>query len=58
MGLPVHEWPWREKAGPGSSGNALYLVRPDGYIGFARPTQDVEGLRGYLTRFAIAPGRP
>ena len=59
VGLPVHEWPWTaETAGPGSSGTRLYLVRPDGYIGFARPSQDLDGVRGYLTRFAIAPGRP
>ena len=28
--------------------DALYLVRPDGHIGFARREQDIEALRAYL----------
>jgi hypothetical protein len=37
----------------GLARDALYLVRPDGHIGFARKAQDVEGLRAYLGRFGI-----
>ena len=52
--LPVFEWAWSETAGRvGLERDALYLVRPDGYIGLARRTQDVEAVRGYLQRFGI-----
>ena len=55
--LPVHEWPWTPAARhAGFEENAVYLVRPDGYIGLARPTQDVEALRTYLMRFGIIAG--
>jgi hypothetical protein len=52
--LPLHEW-----ASTGVSRraglvqDALYLVRPDGHIGFARRGQDIEGLCAYLDRFGI-----
>jgi hypothetical protein len=53
--LPLHEWPWTRAARQaGLEKDAPYLVRPDGHIGFARTTQDVEGLRAYLARFGIA----
>jgi hypothetical protein len=53
--LPLHEWPWTPAArGAGLGRDALYLVRPDGHIGFAREGQDVEALRAYLGRFGIA----
>lgn len=52
--LPLHEWPWTEDAQrAGLARDALYLVRPDGHIGFARKEQDVEALRHYLSRFGI-----
>ena len=54
-GMPLHEWPWSSAASnAGLARDALYLVRPDGHVGFARQTQDVEGLRAYLNRFEIA----
>ena len=37
--------------------DALYLVRPDGYVALADAEQDVEKLRAYLSRFHIAPRR-
>ena len=37
----------------GLAEDAVYLVRPDGHVGFARRTPDVEGLRAYLGRFGI-----
>ena len=53
--LPLHEWPWTPAARDAGLGrDALYLVRPDGHIGFARQEQDVEELRVYLGRFGIA----
>ncbi|OWK39341.1 FAD-dependent monooxygenase [Fimbriiglobus ruber] len=48
-GVMLCAWPWTEAARQaGLRKNALYLVRPDGHIGFARGTQDVEKLRKYL----------
>ncbi len=52
--LPLHEWPWTADARrAGLKQDALYLVRPDGHIGFARGNQDIQGLRAYLDRFGI-----
>jgi hypothetical protein len=52
---PLREWPWTPAArDAGLSRDALYLVRPDGHVGFARRAQDIEGLRAYLDRFGIA----
>jgi hypothetical protein len=54
-GLPLHEWPWTPAArGAGLGRDALYLMRPDGHIGFACEGQDVGALRAYLGRFGIA----
>jgi 2-polyprenyl-6-methoxyphenol hydroxylase-like FAD-dependent oxidoreductase len=51
VNLPVHEWPWTVAARhAGLAEDALYLVRPDGHIGFARRTQGVAALREYLGR--------
>jgi 2-polyprenyl-6-methoxyphenol hydroxylase-like FAD-dependent oxidoreductase len=53
-GLPLREWPWTPAAHrAGHARDALYLVRPDGHVGFARQAQDVDGLRAYLGRFGI-----
>lgn len=52
--LPLHEWAWTAAAGRAGLGrDAIYLVRPDGYVGFARPTADVAGLRAYLHRWGV-----
>jgi 2-polyprenyl-6-methoxyphenol hydroxylase-like FAD-dependent oxidoreductase len=54
-GLPLHEWPWTPAAGSaGLARDALYLVRPDGHVGFAREDQDVPRMRAYLDRLGIA----
>ncbi|MGZ8370634.1 MAG: FAD-dependent monooxygenase [Caulobacteraceae bacterium] len=48
-GLALHAFPWSAAASAaGLVRNALYLLRPDGYIGFAANRQDADGLRGYL----------
>jgi 2-polyprenyl-6-methoxyphenol hydroxylase-like FAD-dependent oxidoreductase len=52
--LPLHEWASTGVSRrAGLAQDALYLVRPDGHIGFARRGQDIEGLRAYLGRFGI-----
>ena len=37
--------------------DALYLIRPDGYVALADPGQDVEKLRAYLNKFKIVSHR-
>ena len=58
VGLPLHEWPWTQAARrAGLEQDAMYLVRPDGHVGFARGEPEVEGLRAYLGRFGgVAAG--
>lgn len=52
--LPLREWAWTGIAQrAGLARDALYLVRPDGHIGFAGKAQDISGLRAYLARFGI-----
>jgi 2-polyprenyl-6-methoxyphenol hydroxylase-like FAD-dependent oxidoreductase len=55
-GLDLHRIPWRpamRKAGVKE--NALYLVRPDGYVALAEPMGDAERLIAYLDEHGIAP---
>ena len=40
-------------ASRGLEENAVYLVRPDGYIGFAGAAQDAEKIHDYLIKFSI-----
>lgn len=35
--------------------NALYLIRPDGYVALANPEQGVIALKDYLNEFKISP---
>lgn len=43
--------------GKGIKMAALYFVRPDGYLGYVSPHQDVQGLQEYLARWGIIPFR-
>ena len=57
--LPLHELPWTERAeAAGLARDALYLVRPDGYVALADAGQDVEALRAYMSKLQIGPGAP
>jgi 2-polyprenyl-6-methoxyphenol hydroxylase-like FAD-dependent oxidoreductase len=52
-GIPTHIFPWRaEMTRAGFSRNAIYLVRPDGYVGLA----DAEGKAATLTSYLDARG--
>ena len=52
--LAVHSMPYSQSADlAGLLRNALYLVRPDGYVALADPGQDVTRLRAYIRRFRI-----
>jgi 2-polyprenyl-6-methoxyphenol hydroxylase-like FAD-dependent oxidoreductase len=48
-GLPLHAFAWRaELRSSGLQRDALYLVRPDGYVGLADPRADARVLADYL----------
>ena len=48
--LPMHVFGWRgEYQKAGLARNALYLLRPDGYVGLASPVATSEALARYLT---------
>ena len=52
--LALHQFGWNERAGEaGVKRDALYLVRPDGYVALADAEQNVEKLHSYLARFKI-----
>lgn len=54
--LALHCFPWTEGAhGAGLKRDALYLVRPDGYVALADAGPDVEAPQQFLSRFGIAP---
>jgi hypothetical protein len=49
--LPLHVFRWSAEMGEaGLQQNAVYLVRPDGYVAFADPSATIGGLALYLDR--------
>jgi len=58
-GLEHQEFPWAEAArAAGLERDALYLVRPDGYVGLAAPKRDIAALTDYLSRLQLRPRAP
>jgi 2-polyprenyl-6-methoxyphenol hydroxylase-like FAD-dependent oxidoreductase len=56
LGLPLHSFAWNEQAnGAGLHRDALYLVRPDGYVALADKSQHVGKLKKFLERLQISP---
>lgn len=54
--LELHTFDWTEAMGTaGLKRDALYLIRPDGYVALADAEQNVEKLQSYLTQFKILP---
>lgn len=54
--LPLMEFPWQEAhASAGFAQDALYLVRPDGYVGLACLTPNIALLESYLDRQRLRP---
>lgn len=52
--VSLHEFVWNDKTNAaGLLKDALYLVRPDGYVGMAESEQNVEKLQQYLTHHGI-----
>jgi len=53
--LPLQTFPWSPPYGrAGLAENALYLLRPDTYVGLADETGSPEGLRSYLEKGPIS----
>jgi len=49
LDLPLHVFPWSAAAAAaGLEEGAAYLVRPDGYVGFAEPAGERQQLAAYL----------
>ncbi len=52
--LPLHRFAWSEGAKQaGIKRDALYLVRPDGYVALASAAQNVSELKSYIGRFCL-----
>lgn len=55
-GLALHSFGWNEGAHKaGLRRDALYLIRPDGYVALADARQDAATLQAYLAQFQIKP---
>jgi hypothetical protein len=54
--LPLHAFPWRpEMRRTGLKRNAVYLVRPDGYVALADPAGSAAAVTSYLDARKIVP---
>jgi 2-polyprenyl-6-methoxyphenol hydroxylase-like FAD-dependent oxidoreductase len=54
LNLPLHRFAWSEGAkSAGMERDALYLVRPDGYVALASAEQSSTALRLYVDRFRL-----
>lgn len=58
LGLALHRFEWVPKmAAAGLHRDALYLIRPDGYVAWADAGADPQQLRSYLDRHRLTVGR-
>jgi 2-polyprenyl-6-methoxyphenol hydroxylase-like FAD-dependent oxidoreductase len=54
--LPLHVFPWHLEIGrAGLRRNAVYLVRPDGYVALAAPPGDALAIASYFTGRRLVP---
>ena len=54
LGLMLHVFPWRQETDrAGLMRNAVYLVRPDGYVALADPDGSVAKLESYLNERGV-----
>jgi hypothetical protein len=52
--VPLHVFEWSSHAArAGLRRNAVYVVRPDGYVGLAQEQADVRQLQTYLRTYAV-----
>jgi hypothetical protein len=57
--LPLHTFPWHPALhASGLERDAVYLVRPDGYVGLAEPRGDAAALGAYLDTRGISTRAP
>src|SRR5438105_4808552 len=57
LGMPLHAFAWQARcAAAGLQRNALYAVRPDGYVGLADAAGDSDALARYASEWALRPG--
>jgi hypothetical protein len=60
QGLALHEFAWRPQYGEaGFAQDALYLIRPDGYVAFANQSGSADALQRYFAQreIRIEPAR-
>lgn len=56
--LPLHVFPWRLEMGrAGLRRDAVYLVRPDGYVAVADPKGSAAAITSYLNARRLTPAR-
>jgi hypothetical protein len=56
--LPLHVFPWRVEMGrAGLRRDAVYLVRPDGYVAVADPKGSAAAITSYLNARRLTPAR-
>ena len=56
--LPLHVFPWRQEfTRAGLLRNAVYLVRPDGYVALAEPGGSAPAVGAYLAARTLTPPR-
>jgi 2-polyprenyl-6-methoxyphenol hydroxylase-like FAD-dependent oxidoreductase len=54
--LPLHVFPWTSEAGrAGLLRNAVYLIRPDGYVALANRDKNAAAVAAYLDARALKP---
>jgi 2-polyprenyl-6-methoxyphenol hydroxylase-like FAD-dependent oxidoreductase len=54
LNLKLNEFSWNKSAAQaGLKKNAIYLIRPDGYVGYANVLQEIEGLENYLSTMLL-----
>ena len=54
--LPLHTFPWQpQMSRSGLRRNALYLIRPDGYVALADPTGSATAITSYLNARKLTP---
>jgi hypothetical protein len=59
LGLPFHVFPWTDVAEhAGVARDAIYLVRPDGYVALADSSADAASLRDYFTKRGMKTSMP
>jgi hypothetical protein len=59
MRLPLHSFPWQQAMhSAGFVRGAVYLIRPDGYVGFADRDANAAKLQQYLSGRQIRPREP